>query len=188
MMDPTDALRVLAQYRKDEVVLATMTADQIWARVSSHPLDLPAMGSMGKASSLALGLALARPERRIWVVDGDGSLLSNLGSLVTIGHMAPANLVHFVLHNKVYQVSGGQPVPGAGKVDFCGLARSAGYRHTYDFSDLEGLQLGLPQVAASQGPALVCLHVEAGGGSQASVVVRTAQALRRVKEALEKGL
>ena len=186
MMRAEDALRVLVRQRRDEVVLATMTANQIWAKLSSHELDLPTMGAMSKASSLALGLALARPERRFWVIDGDGSLLMNLGSLVTIAHMAPPNLLHFVLRNNVYELSGGQPLPGADKLDFCGLARAAGYRNTYDFTDLEDLHLRMAEVAACQGPALVCLHVEPGRGPRGEVVVRTAQALRRVKAALEK--
>ena len=79
MMYPREALQILEQHRRDEIVLATMTANQIWSELSSHELDLPITGTMSKASSPGLGLALARPERRVWVIDGDGSLLMNFG-------------------------------------------------------------------------------------------------------------
>jgi len=77
---------------------------------------------MGLASSHALGLALGRPDKRVIVLDGDGSLLMNLGSLVTIGAAAPPNLYHFVCENGTYEANGGHPIPGRDKVDFAGFA------------------------------------------------------------------
>jgi sulfopyruvate decarboxylase subunit beta len=185
MMEAGDALRILAQRRRDEIVVPTMTANRIWSALSSHELDLPVTGTMGKASSLALGLALARPERRIWVIDGDGCLLMNLGSLVTIANMAPRNFLHFVFCNGVYEFSGGQPLPGGAEVDFCGLARCAGYRNAYKFSDIEDLRLHLAEALTCQGPALICLYMEPRLEPRKEVVLRTAQALRRVKAVLE---
>src|SRR5258708_40210476 len=93
------------------------------------------MGGVGVASSDGLGLALANPDKRIIVLDGDGSLLMNLGSLVTIGAQAPKNLVHFVSNNGCYEANGSHPISNP-KVDFSGLARSAGYAHTHEFSEL----------------------------------------------------
>ena len=93
-----------------------MTPNRYWESVSSNKdLDLPIFGAMGKASSVALGLALARPDKRIVVLDGDGGLLMNLGSLVTIADQEPDNLVHFVFEDGMYFTTGGQPVPGAGQ-------------------------------------------------------------------------
>jgi phosphonopyruvate decarboxylase len=117
------------------------------------------MGAMGLASSHALGLALANPKRRIIVLDGDGSLLMNLGSLVTIGAAAPRNLVHFVSNNGCYEANGGHPIPNQ-KVDFSGLARSAGYAHTYDFSELASFEQQVGHVIAQEGPVFATLHVE----------------------------
>ena len=71
---------------------------------------------MGLASSHALGLALGRPDKRVIVLDGDGSLLMNLGTLVTIAEAAPKNLIHFVCENGTYEANGGHPIPGRGKV------------------------------------------------------------------------
>jgi sulfopyruvate decarboxylase subunit beta len=186
MMRAREALHILVQHRRDEIVLATMTANQIWSELSSHELDLPITGTMSKASSLGLGLALARPDRRVWIIDGDGSLLMNLGSLVTISNMMPSNFLHFVFYNGVYEFSGGQPLPGAGKVDFCGLAKAAGYRNVFDFADLGDLRSQMPGMVDCTGPTLACLHLEPLREPRKEVKVRTAQALHRVKAALEK--
>ena len=91
---------------------------------------------MGQASSHALGLALGRPDKRVIVLDGDGSLLMNLGSLVTIAEVAPRNLIHFVCENDTYEANGGHPIPGAGRISFAAFARAAGYRSVYEFADL----------------------------------------------------
>src|SRR5215218_2211703 len=128
-MTGQDALRIIADLRTDQVVITTMSTAKEWPAFSKREeLDLPLLGCMGKASSLGLGVALGAPDRQVLVLDGDGSLLMNLGSLVTIAAQAPKNLVHFVFDNSAYDTSGGQPTPGAGKVDFAGLAKSSGYR------------------------------------------------------------
>ena len=94
MILSSQAVEAIGRLRGDAVVVATMTALREWGAVSRRPeLDLDLVGAMGKASSMALGVALARPKRKVLVLDCDGSLLMNLGSLVTIGNLAPANLV-----------------------------------------------------------------------------------------------
>jgi len=116
-------------------------------------------GAMGKASSVGLGVALARPDRKVIVLDGDGSLLMNLGSLVTIANMAPPNLIHFVFENDVYRTTGGQPIPRAGKISFTGLAAAAGYANVHEFADLESLERNIEAVFNEVGPTLVCLKI-----------------------------
>src|SRR5438552_793314 len=98
-------------------------------------LGLPLVGCLGKASSLGVGIAVGAPSRQVLVLDGEGSLLMNLGALVTIGAQAPRNLVQFVFDNSAYDTSGGQPTPGAGRVDFSGLALTAGFRFGYAFDN-----------------------------------------------------
>ena len=90
-IDYREALAVLAQHRGERVVVTTMTAVGLWPALSDSPLDFHYIpSSMGQATSLGLGLALARPERGVIVVNGDGSMLMNLGSLVTVAaHRAP---------------------------------------------------------------------------------------------------
>jgi len=160
MMESLEALRVISRYRGDAIVVATMTSNYEWSKVSANPdLDLLFYGTMGKASSLGLGLALARPDKKVIVLDGDGSLLMNLGSLVTIAHMAPRNFIHFLCENRVYRVSGGQPTPCASEVSYAGLARSAGYPRVYEFDTVPGLEKNLETIMRQDGPTFVCLKV-----------------------------
>src|SRR5262245_27911823 len=142
MMTTRQALEVLARHRGDRVVLTTMTAVGVWPELSDTPLDFAYIpSSMGQGPALALGLALAQPGRGAIVVNGDGSTLMNLGCLVTLA-ANPADVYLVVLDNGLYEVTGGQPTPGAGAVDFAGLARAAGIARTYTFADEAGWQAG----------------------------------------------
>ncbi|MBI1725841.1 MAG: thiamine pyrophosphate-binding protein [Candidatus Rokubacteria bacterium] len=137
-----------------------MSAGFVWPKVSANPgLDLMHSDAMGKISSVGLGLALALPDRRVIVLDGDGSLLMNLGTLVTIAHMAPRNLLHFVLGNDTYLTSGSQSIPNAGRIDFAGLAAAAGYAGAHRFEDGESLGRDLAAITAQPGPTFVYLKV-----------------------------
>jgi thiamine pyrophosphate-dependent acetolactate synthase large subunit-like protein len=91
-----------------------------------RPQNFYTWGSMGLASSIGLGLALARPDVRVFVLDGDGSLLMNLGSLATIGLLRPANLVVVVMDNEEYATTGGQQTPTAHGADLAAAARAMG--------------------------------------------------------------
>lgn len=125
MMERMDLLRALAVARTDEIVVTTMTSTLQWPLVSSSDLDFDFLAfGMGHASDFAMGLALARPERRTVVLKGDGGLLMSLGSLVTLAEHGPENLVVILLENRAYEMTGGQPIPP--RVDFAGLAVSAG--------------------------------------------------------------
>jgi len=91
----SDTLRLIGERRGDALVVSTMTGTQGWNEVTSNEaMALPMGGAMGKASSLALGLCLARPDKRVILIDGDGSLLMNLGALVTVAGSMPHNLYH----------------------------------------------------------------------------------------------
>lgn len=157
MIQPLDALRALAQHRGDAIVVPTMTTVEPWHELSPSDVNISCIGFMGGASSLGLGLALARPERKVLVLDGDGSLCMQLGTLATIAGAAPPNLYHFVFKNGVYQVSGSQPIPAAKRIDFALMARGAGYPLVYSFDDLEDLRVRLPEVLAARGPVFVQL-------------------------------
>ncbi|MBI4333915.1 MAG: thiamine pyrophosphate-binding protein [Chloroflexi bacterium] len=158
-MDCFEAQKVIAQRRGNAVVVTAGTCVREWPQISDTDMDLPCAGAMGKAAVFGLGLALALPSRKVIVLDSDGGLLMNLGSLVTIANMAPPNLLHFVFNNGVWRGSGGQPIPSAGKISFKGLAEAAGYRHSYLFEDLDDLKGTLAGVMGQTGPTLVCLKV-----------------------------
>jgi thiamine pyrophosphate-dependent acetolactate synthase large subunit-like protein len=163
-----EALAALCDVRRDhDVIVAAMGAAREWMTLSSHPLDwIFVPSSMGQAPSLGLGLALARPEHRIIVLNGDGSMLMNLGSLVTITSLRPANLVTVVLNNGAYEVTGAQPTPGApaGRaagdgVDFAGLARSSGFQSVHHFTELASWQREVRSTLDLPGPSFVVLDV-----------------------------
>ena len=150
-------MRAVLQHRDGDVVLSTETSIRAWADITDDAtLDLP-VPSMSKGSSMALGVALAQPSRRVILWDGDGSLLMNLGSLVTIGGQAPSNLYHIVLDNGMYAMTGGQPLPNAENLDWPGLAQSAGYVRTFEFDDLEEWTTGIGEVLKEKGPVLIVM-------------------------------
>ena len=162
MMDCFEAEKVISRHRHDAIVVTAQTASAEWPQISSNPdLDIASLPHvMGKASSYGLGLALSLPSRKVIVLDADGGLLMNLGSLVTIANMMPPNLIHFVMENDVYRTTGGQPIPGAGKLSFIGLAKAAGFRHVYEFDKLEDLESSMETIMNETGPSFVCLKVQ----------------------------
>ena len=156
------ALKALAQHYPDGIVVPVYQAAFDWMAIRPHPLNYLCTGAMGQGSSHALGLALACPQEQIVVLDGDGSLLMNLGSLVTIGHQSPCNFLHIVCQNGIYEVNGEFPVPGGTDVDFASMALAAGYREAHTFCDLDSWAKSLPELLERPGPILVDLKVEAG--------------------------
>ena len=160
------ALRLLAERFDTEIVVGAYSTAFDWIHIRPrHPLNFTSVGAMGLASSHGLGFALACPDRRVIVLDGDGSLLMNLGSLVTIGNLQPANLVHFVFENGTYEANGGHPTPARERTDFAGLARAAGYALAVSFEDFVELEERLDAILAAQGPIFVALKVVPGEDS-----------------------
>jgi sulfopyruvate decarboxylase subunit beta len=167
---PEDVLRAIAAGRGSAVVVPTMTTAPAWRSIAPNDLSVTCVGFMGGASSLGLGIALARPDRRVLVLDGDGSLLMQLGSLATVAGAAPRNLVHFLFKNGVYHTSGAQGTPGGLSVDFVMMARGAGYRVTAAIDDLGDLERRLPELLYAEGPVFVELHT--GLAEQTPMTVR----------------
>jgi phosphonopyruvate decarboxylase len=162
MMVRTECLAEIARVRGDALVVAVYSSAFEWIEISPHPLNFLSVGAMGHASSSALGFAIGLPDRQIIVLDGDGSLLMNLGSLVTIAGVAPPNLVHFVCQNGCYEANGEHPIPGQNLVSFAGLARAAGYRTVAEFSEIADLRSGLPRLIRAPGPTFATLLVRPG--------------------------
>jgi sulfopyruvate decarboxylase subunit beta len=162
MMKRDECLKVLARHRTDEIVVAVYTAAQEWVHISPSDLNYTFTGAMGQGSSHALGIALGRPDKRVVVLDGDGSLLMNLGTLVTIANAAPKNLVHCLCQNGTYETNGAVSVPGGGQVSFTGLARAAGYPTAYAFDKLDDWEAAIDRILQEDGPIFVDLKVEPG--------------------------
>lgn len=126
-MTRLEATRLIVELAGDAAIVASLghPAYDLFA-AGDRPENFYTWGSMGLATSVGLGLALARPELRVIVLDGDGSLLMNLGSLATIGLLQPPNLVVVVMDNEEYATTGGQPTPTADRADLEGAARAMG--------------------------------------------------------------
>ena len=112
------------------------------------------LGSMGHASSIALGISLARPEKRVVVFDGDGSLIMNMGILATVRQYRPRNFFHVVLDNAAYNTTGGQTTAAA-VVDLGKVAKAAGYRHVAVVKTYSQLRRSGKKILAGKGPAKV---------------------------------
>jgi sulfopyruvate decarboxylase subunit beta len=160
VMTQQGALEAVVPWRGRRIVLATMSAAGIWPKLSNSPLDFVYLPSaMGHAPGLGLGLALAQPNRGVIIINGDGSMLMNLGSLVTLAKN-PAPVYLTILDNGLYEVTGGQAHAGAGLVDFAQIARGAGIPRVYTFDSLDTWKSGAPQALAGQGPVVIWLKVE----------------------------
>jgi sulfopyruvate decarboxylase subunit beta len=163
MMRRDLAFRIIARHVAAEIIVPVYQAAQEWHAIKpDHALTYYSIGAMGQASSAALGLALGRPDKRVVVLDGDGSLLMNLGTLVTIASQKPANLVHFVCENGMYEANGEHPIPGRGQVSFAGLARAAGYPRVYEFAELAAFEAAAPRVLSEEGPVFATLKLVPG--------------------------
>lgn len=182
-MPMREAVAVLRDARgPTDIVVPSMGSAREWMAIGPlHELDFIYVPSaMGHATSLGLGLALAQPERRVIVLSGDGSLLMNLGSLVTISAQSPSNLVIVLFVNGVYEVTGAQETPRSGAVDYVALAKASGIRSVFHWSSLADWRQGVGVSLGAPGPTLVVLDVPpvpgaAGPRSPGPTAVRAAQ-------------
>lgn len=145
-----------------DLVVAVYQSCFDWLALCPRDLNYVSTGAMGQASSHALGLALGSPDRQIIVLDGDGSLLMNLGSLVTISNIRPKHFLHLVFENGVYEVNGAHPIPGTGTVDFAKMAKAAGYKDAICFTQLDAFEATLPNLLSSDGPVMAVLKTVPG--------------------------
>ena len=129
--------------------------------IRDTPQNFYLVGSMGLASSVGLGLALSLPGKQVVVIEGDGNVLMNMGSIATTGHFAPKNLARIVLDNEAHDSTGGQlTVSDTMKLEE--VARAAGYRVVEKVPSAEALRESIRQ-SFMQGPAFILVKVEKGG-------------------------
>jgi len=164
LVETLDVLRNIR--RDDEIVLTVMGTAREWMALGDpHPLDwIYVPSSMGQAPSLGLGMALARPQAGVIVCNGDGCMLMNLGSLVTITQQAPKNYCLIIFDNGVYEVTGAQPTPATGpdgdRVDYPAIARGCGFTRVHAFDDLEAWRAAARELLDDDGPTFIHLSIE----------------------------
>jgi thiamine pyrophosphate-dependent acetolactate synthase large subunit-like protein len=161
-MQRIDLMRRLVARLTNEAVVAGIGNTNFDLFAAQHrPLNFYMLGSMGLAFPIAFGVALAQPQRRVIGIEGDGSLLMDLGCLATIGMHAPANLTLIVIDNGSYQITGGQPTASAANADFVAIAKGAGIANSAWASDPEDFSARIARALAGPGPALIAAKVDA---------------------------
>lgn len=148
---------------QDVVVVSLGSTGSAWRAQSAPQLTYFASDPMGTAPALALGLALACPDRRVVLLEGDGDLAMNLGVLLTIAGADPPNLRVAVFTNERYETGGGQPLPGTPGVSFSALAKGAGWPWAGEARDENEAAKVLDELLGRKDLGLVALHVEAEG-------------------------
>src|SRR3954471_3640846 len=119
--------RLVGKLKRDEAVIGGIGNTNFDLFAAGHrPQNFYMLGSMGLTVPIALGVALAQPQRRVFALEGDGSILMQLGCLATVATLRPRNLTILVMDNGAYQITGGQPTPAAGGADYVAIARGCG--------------------------------------------------------------
>jgi phosphonopyruvate decarboxylase len=108
------------------------------ANGQSHKYDFLTVGSMGHSSSIALGVAINKPETKVWCIDGDGAVLMHMGAMAVIGANAPTNMIHVIINNGAHETVGGMPTV-AGSIDIVGIAKACGYPNAVRVDNFEDL-------------------------------------------------
>jgi sulfopyruvate decarboxylase subunit beta len=159
-----DCLRAIAPQFGEELVVTNIGAVRHeWQALRPHPGNYH-LQNLGLTSSMALGLALALPHRKIIAFDGDGSLLLNLGALATMANQHPKNLIHVVFDNECYESSRGAPTATAGQADLAAIARGAGFANVITTKNIAEFEQGFSRALKSNDLYFLLAKVEAGAG------------------------
>ena len=163
MMQRRALVAALLENRPTNMVVVSSLGNPTWdvASVGDHALNFNFIGAMGQAGPFALGLAMARPEKRIVLFVGDGELLMSLGVLATIANQAPGNLAVVALDNESYVETGSQPSATAGPTDLAAVARACGFVHTRSVVDETPLDDIRVMVWEGEGPLFVNIKIVA---------------------------
>ncbi len=153
--------RLVAKLKKDEAVVGGIgnTNFDLWA-AGHRPQNFYMLGSMGLAFPIALGVALAQPQRRIFALEGDGSLLMQLGCLSTTASLKPNNLTLILMDNGIYQITGAQPTPAAAVADIVTIAQGCGLVNSAWAADEEDFGRLVDQSLAADGPTLIAVRID----------------------------
>jgi sulfopyruvate decarboxylase subunit beta len=154
-----ECLEILAPMIDDELVISNVARTSFeWHMLCPREGNLYTM-AMGMVTSVAHGLALSLPHRRIIALDGDGGMLLNLGALATIGNTRPANLISVVFDNQSYASTGGLPTATAGNTDLAAVGKGAGIEGSVTVTSLEDFRSAITTAFAEPGPWLIVAKV-----------------------------
>lgn len=153
--------RLIAKLKHEEAVIGGIgnTNFDLWA-AGHRPQNFYMLGSMGLAFPIALGVALAQPDRRVFALEGDGSLLMQLGALSTIAALKPKNLIMIVMDNGIYQITGAQPTPAAGVADLVAIALGSGLANSAWAADEDDFERLVDAAMSVDEPSLIALRID----------------------------
>ncbi|WP_439374371.1 thiamine pyrophosphate-dependent enzyme [Bradyrhizobium sp. PMVTL-01] len=153
--------RLIAKLKHEEAVIGGIgnTNFDLWA-AGHRSQNFYMLGSMGLAFPIALGVALAQPERRVFALEGDGSLLMQLGALSTIAMLKPKNLIMIVMDNGIYQITGAQPTPAAGVADIVAIATGSGLANSGWAADEEDFERLVEEAMSASEPSLIAVRID----------------------------
>jgi thiamine pyrophosphate-dependent acetolactate synthase large subunit-like protein len=153
--------RLVGQLKRDEAVIGGIgnANFDLWAS-GQRPQNFYMLGSMGLTVPIALGVALAQPRRHVLALEGDGSLLMQLGCLATVAERAPKNLMIVVWDNGIYQITGSQPTPGAATADLVAIARGAGIASSAWAADEDDFDRLAVSALKGDGPSLIAARID----------------------------
>lgn len=167
-----EAIQIVAAAlgEKDVIVSTTgMISRELFeyrtAKNEGHERDFLTVGSMGHASQIALGIAMEKPDRRVWCFDGDGAIIMHMGSMAIVASKQARNFVHVVFNNGAHDSVGGQPTVGL-KIDLPAIAKAVGYQHVYSVDNKESLENHLSilnsHLSITEGPVFLEIRVKKG--------------------------
>ena len=153
--------RLIARLKHEEAVIGGIgnTNFDLWA-AGHRPQNFYMLGSMGLAFPIALGVALAQPDRRVFALEGDGSLLMQLGALSTIAMLKPKNLIMIVMDNGIYQITGAQPTPAADVADIVAIAIGSGLANSAWAADEEDFERLVEEAMSASEPSLIAVRID----------------------------
>ena len=153
-----DAVKTVCNYVKDDIIVSAngFISRDVYSSLEKNT-NFYMIGSMGLASSIGLGIALKKPKKRIFVFDGDGNILMNLGSLVTIGSLQPKNLIHIIFDNKIHESTGGQPTQ-SNKINISKIAKNTNYT-IFSVKTKKSLENILKKIQKLKGPILIQISI-----------------------------
>jgi thiamine pyrophosphate-dependent acetolactate synthase large subunit-like protein len=153
--------RLVGRLKRDEAVIGGIGNSNfdLWAS-GQRPQNFYMLGSMGLAIPIALGVAIAQPHRHVIALEGDGSLLMQLGCLTTVGMRKPANLTIVVWDNGIYQITGAQPTASATAADLVAIARGAGIANSAWAADEDDFERLMAAALAGGGPSLIAARID----------------------------
>lgn len=153
--------RLIGKLKHEEAVIGGIgnTNFDLWA-AGHRPQNFYMLGSMGLAFPIALGVALAQPDRRVFALEGDGSLLMQLGALSTIATLKPKNLIMVVMDNGIYQITGAQPTPAASVADIVAVAIGSGLANSAWAADEEDFERLVDAAMSATEPSLIAVRID----------------------------